>query len=301
MMKIKQFMKKLWNHPYFFLFPYAFLFFLIILLPTIVSAVLSLTYFNTIERPRFISFKNFVNLFTADNVFLQNAIANTFAYAVIVGSLGYIFSFILAWLLAQVTPKIRTLYTLCIYSPSITGGIMMTIVWKVMFSGDQAGYLNHLLLELGLIKEPIQFLQNPDLLFPIVIVIGLWSSAGLGFLAMLAGLLNIDRSIYEAAYIDGIKNRFQEIFYITIPSMKPQMLFGAVMAIVGAFNVSGIATSLSGGTTPPQYSGWLIMDHALDYGFNRYEMGYASAITVVLFIIVIIFNRISYKLFGSND
>lgn len=300
-MKIKQFMKKLWNHPYFFLFPYAFLFFLIILLPTIVSAVLSLTYFNTIERPRFISFKNFVNLFTADNVFLQNAIANTFAYAVIVGSLGYIFSFILAWLLAQVTPKIRTLYTLCIYSPSITGGIMMTIVWKVMFSGDQAGYLNHLLLELGLIKEPIQFLQNPDLLFPIVIVIGLWSSAGLGFLAMLAGLLNIDRSIYEAAYIDGIKNRFQEIFYITIPSMKPQMLFGAVMAIVGAFNVSGIATSLSGGTTPPQYSGWLIMDHALDYGFNRYEMGYASAITVVLFIIVIIFNRISYKLFGSND
>jgi len=300
-MKIKQFMKKLWNHPYFFLFPYAFLFFLIILLPTIVSAVLSLTYFNTIERPRFISFKNFVNLFTADNVFLQNAIANTFAYAVIVGSLGYIFSFILAWLLAQVTPKIRTLYTLCIYSPSITGGIMMTIVWKVMFSGDQAGYLNHLLLELGLIKEPIQFLQNPDLLFPIVIVIGLWSSAGLGFLAMLAGLLNVDRSIYEAAYIDGIKNRFQEIFYITIPSMKPQMLFGAVMAIVGAFNVSGIATSLSGGTTPPQYSGWLIMDHALDYGFNRYEMGYASAITVVLFIIVIIFNRISYKLFGSND
>ncbi|NLG82595.1 MAG: sugar ABC transporter permease [Bacilli bacterium] len=294
-------MKKLWNHPYFFLFPYAFLFFLIILLPTIVSAVLSLTYFNTIERPRFISFKNFVNLFTADNVFLQNAIANTFAYAVIVGSLGYIFSFILAWLLAQVTPKIRTLYTLCIYSPSITGGIMMTIVWKVMFSGDQAGYLNHLLLELGLIKEPIQFLQNPDLLFPIVIVIGLWSSAGLGFLAMLAGLLNVDRSIYEAAYIDGIKNRFQEIFYITIPSMKPQMLFGAVMAIVGAFNVSGIATSLSGGTTPPQYSGWLIMDHALDYGFNRYEMGYASAITVVLFIIVIIFNRISYKLFGSND
>ena len=169
-MKIKQFMKKLWNHPYFFLFPYAFLFFLIILLPTIVSAVLSLTYFNTIERPRFISFKNFVDLFTADNVFLQNAIANTFAYAVIVGSIGYIISFILAWLLAQVTPKLRTIYTLCIYSPSITGGVMMTVVWKVMFSGDQAGYINHLLLELGIIKEPIQFLQNPSLLFPIVII-----------------------------------------------------------------------------------------------------------------------------------
>ncbi len=312
-MKIRQFYRnthekyqssklyKIFNHPMTFLFPYILLFFLIILLPTLISAVLSTTYFNTIQAPTFRSFKNFVDLFTFDTVFLQKGIPNTFKYAIIVGSFGYILSFLLAWLLAQVTPRIRTIYTLCIYSPSITGPVMMGVVWKVLFSGDQAGYINYTLLELGFIKEPIQFLQNPNLLFPIVIIIGLWGSAGLGFLAMLAGLLNIDRSLYEAAYIDGIKNRWQEIFYITIPSMKPQMLFGAVMAIVGAFNVSGVATALSGGQTPPQYAGWMIMDHALDFGFIRYEMGYASAVTVILFAIVIIFNRISYRLFGEND
>jgi len=292
---------KILNHPMAFLLPYVTLFTLIILLPTIISAFLSITYFNTIQVPVYASFRNFINLFTTDTIFLQKAISNTFKYAIIVGTLGYIISFLLAWLLAQITPRIRTLYTLCIYSPSITGPIMMGVVWKVVFSGDQAGYINFALLEIGMIKEPIQFLQNPDLLFPIVIIIGLWSSAGLGFLAMLAGLLNIDRSLYEAAYIDGIKNRWQEIFYITIPSMKPQMLFGAVMAIVGAFNISGVAVALSGGPTPPQYAGWMIMDHASDFGFIRYEMGYASAVTIVLFTIVILFNRISYKLFGNTD
>jgi len=288
------------NHPIVFVLPYIILFSLIILIPTIISAVLSLTYFNTIQKPVFVDFKNYINLLTNDSIFLQKAIANTIKWGVIVGPLGYILSFALAWLLAQVTHKWRTIYTLCIYSPSITGPVMMSVVWRVLFSGDQAGYLNYILMSLGITNEPISFLTNPDFLFPIMLFIGLWSSAGIGFLAMIAGMLNVDRSLYEAAYIDGIKNRWQEIFYITIPSMKPQMLFGAVMAIVQSFNISGLASTLAGGT-PPLYTGWMIMDHANDYGFVRYEMGYASAISVVLLIIVIIFNRISYKLFGSRD
>jgi len=222
-------------------------------------------------------------------------------YSIIVGPLGYIFAFFLAWLLSQVPHRIRTIYTVIIYSPSITGPIMMGVVWRVLFSGDQVGYINYWLLEWGLIKEPLQFLQEPSLLMPIMIFIGLWGSMGVGFLAMLAGLLNIDRSLYEAAHIDGIRNRWQEVFYITIPSMKPQMLFGAVMAIIGTFNASGLAATLSGGTPPPQYAGWLVVDHANDFGFTRYEMGYASAITVVLLIIVVLFNKISYKLFAEKD
>jgi multiple sugar transport system permease protein len=134
-----------------------------------------------------------------------------------------------------------------------------------------------------------------------MIIVALWSSMGLGFLAMLAGILNIDRTLYEAAAIDGMKNRWQEIFYITIPVIKPQMLFGAVMSIIGTFNAAGLAAALSGGATPPQYSGWLIVDHAIDFGFTRFEMGYASAITVILLLVVILFNRIAYKLFGERD
>lgn len=293
--------KKVKNSPYLFILPYATLFTLLIILPVIVAAALSFTYFNTVEFPEFVGFKNFIDLFTGDSVFLQHAVSNTLLYSVIVGPIGYMLAFFLAWMLSQVPHKIRTIYTVIIYSPSVTGPIMMAVVWRILFSGDQVGYLNYWLLEWNIIKEPLQFLQSPDLLVPIMIFIGLWGSMGVGFLAMLAGLLNVDKTLYEAASIDGIRNRWQEIFYITIPSMKPQMLFGAVMAIIGTFNASGVAATLSGGTPPPQYAGWLIVDHANDFGFIRYEMGYASAVTVVLLIIVIMFNKISYKLFGERN
>lgn len=298
--KSKSRLSNIKESPYIFILPYGVLFLILIVLPVLVAIGLSFTYFNTIEMPKFVGFKNYIDLLTGDSVFLQHGISNTLMYSLIVGPIGYLLAFLLAWMLSQVPHRIRTIYTVIIYSPSITGPIMMSVVWKVIFSGDQTGYLNYWLMKLQLINEPIQWLQSPEHLMPIMIFIGLWGSMGVGFLAMLAGLLNIDKTLYEAAYIDGIRNRWQEVFYITIPSMKPQMLFGAVMAIIGTFNASGMAATLSGGTPPPQYAGWMIVDHANDYGFIRYEMGYASAITVVLLIIVVIFNKISYKLFGDN-
>lgn len=293
-------LKRLADSPYLFILPYAAMFTLLIVLPVVVAMAMSFTYFNTVEFPSFVGFQNYIDLFTGDTVFLQYAVSNTLLYAVAVGPVGYMLAFFLAWMLSQVPHKIRTVYTVIIYSPSVTGGIMMAVVWKVLFSGDRKGYLNYWLMNMGIIEEPLQWLQSPNLLVPIMIFIALWGSMGVGFLAMLAGLLNIDKSMYEAAYIDGIRNRWQEIFYITIPSMKPQMLFGAVMAIIGTFNASGVASALSGGSPPPQYAGWLIVDHANDFGFVRYEMGYASAVTVVLLYIVVLFNKISYKLFGDK-
>lgn len=288
--------------PYFFIAPYALLFILIIALPVVAAVVLSFTSFNTIETPVFVGLQNYVDIITGDGVFLTKALSNTILFSIIVGPIGYMMSFGLAWMLAQVPHKARTIYAVIIYSPSITGPIMMANVWRIVFSGDETGYLNNFLMyTLNITDSPIQFLQDADILFPIMIVVSLWSSMGLGFLAMLAGVLNIDRSLYEAAAIDGMRNRWQEIFYITIPSMKPQMLFGAVMAIIGTFNMAGLASALAGGATPPQYSGWLIVDHANDFGFTRFEMGYASAVTVILLLIVVLFNQISYRLFGERD
>ncbi|MCJ8010853.1 sugar ABC transporter permease [Paenibacillus sp. KQZ6P-2] len=292
---------KLADSPYMFIFPYAALFSLLIVLPVAVAIGLSFTYFNTVQAPKFVGFQNYIDLFTGDTIFLQHAISNTLFYAVLVGPIGYMLAFFLAWMLSQVPHRIRTIYTVIIYSPSVTGSIMVTVVWKVLFSGDRTGYLNYWLMKMDIIQEPLQWLKSPELLVPIMIFIALWGSMGVGFLAMLAGLLNIDKTMYEAAYIDGIRNRWQEIFYITIPSMKPQMLFGAVMAIIGTFNASGVAATLSGGSPPPQYAGWMIVDHANDFGFTRFEMGYASAVTVVLLYIVILFNKISYKLFGEHE
>ncbi|MFP7298884.1 carbohydrate ABC transporter permease [Neobacillus niacini] len=284
-----------------FLGPYILLFSAFIVIPVGAAILLSFTYFNAIEAPTFIGLSNYVSLITQDEVFMQKIVPNTLTFALIVGPGGYILSFILAWALAQVPKKIRTILALIIYSPSMTAGVAMAVVWTIIFSGDQTGYLNSMLITMGLLLEPIQWLQSPEYLMKIMILVTLWGSMGVGFLAMLSGVLNINSEIYEAGYIDGIKNRFQEVIYITIPSMRPQMLFGAVMAVVGTFQAGAIGVALSGANPTPQYSGQLMVNHLEDFGFIRYEMGYAAAISVVLLIVVYAFSKVAWRLFGEKD
>ncbi|MBP3568322.1 MAG: sugar ABC transporter permease [Lachnospiraceae bacterium] len=285
---------------YAFLGPYALLFAIFILAPVVMAVVLSFTNFDTIQFPSFVGFLNYINLLTSDEVFMQFVLPNTVKYAIIVGVGGYVLSFLLAWALANLTKWPRTILALILYSPSMTAGVAMSVLWKIMFTGDQTGYINSWLMEIGIINEPIIWLTSGQYLLPIVIIIGLWSSMGVGFLSILAGLLNVDESLYEAAAIDGVKNRFQEMIYITIPSMKPQMLFAAVMQIVGAFQNGSVSTMLAGNPTPG-YAAQLIVNHIEDYGFIRYEMGYAAAVSVVLLLIVQIFSKLSTKLFGEKD
>jgi len=293
--------KKNRNFSFLFALPYGIIFFIFVVLLIFISIALSFFRYDTINTPEFVGLDNYVSLFTRDQDFLQYAIPNTVKYALIVGPCGYLLSFFMAWVLAQLPHKLRTVLAVILYSPSLTSSVMMTVVWKVLFSGDTRGYLNALLINWGVISTPLQFLQAPEFIFGIMIFVGLWGSMSVGFLAMLSGILNINKELYEAAYIDGMKSRFQEIFYITIPSMKPQMMFGAVMAIVGTFNSAGLATALSGSLPPPGYAGWLIVDHMNDYGFSRYEMGYASAISVVLLAFVSMFYLAAKKLFSEKE
>ncbi len=285
---------------YVFVLPYALLFLTFILAPVVMAVILSFTNFNAIQFPKFVGFLNYINLITSDDVFMKFVLPNTVKYALIVGVGGYVLSFLLAFGLANLPRLPRTIFALILYSPSMTSGVAMAVLWKIIFTGDQTGYLNSWLMKIGVINEPIIWLTNADYLLPIVIIIGLWSNMGVGFLSILAGLLNVDESLYEAAAIDGVKNRFQEMIYVTIPSMKPQMLFAAVMQIVGAFQNGTVATMLAGNPTPG-YSAQLIVNHIEDYGFIRYEMGYAAAISVVLLLIVQIFSSVSTKLFGERD
>ncbi|MGL4374374.1 MAG: carbohydrate ABC transporter permease, partial [Turicibacter sp.] len=216
-------MKKNKNH-FLFLAPYVCLFIVFIIIPVVMAICLSFTNYNTIQKPDVVGFINYINLITQDEIFMQYVLPNTIMFALIVGIGGYMLSFFLAWSLAQLTKVPRTILALIIYSPSMTTGVAMATVWRILFSGDQSGYINSLLMRLGVITEPIEFLQSTLYLMPVMIIVGLWSSMGVGFLAMLAGVMNIDETLYEAGAIDGIKNKFQEMFYITIPSMKPQML-----------------------------------------------------------------------------
>ncbi|MCR5297077.1 MAG: sugar ABC transporter permease [Clostridiales bacterium] len=285
---------------YFFAAPYALIFLVFILVPVVLAVVLSFTNFNAIEWPRWVGFLNYITLLTSDEVFMQYVLPNTVLYAVVVGIGGYILSFLLAWMLCNLTKGIRTVLALIIYSPSLTAGVAMTVLWKVIFSGDQTGLLNSWLMRLGVIDEPIVWLVNTQYLLPIVILIGLWSSMGIGFLAMIAGIANSDESLYEAGAIDGVSNRFQEMIYITIPQMKPQMLFAAVMAVVNAFQ-NGTVSALLTGNPSPGYAAQLIVNHIEDYGFLRYEMGYAATVSVVLLLIVQLFSRGANRLLTEKD
>ncbi len=288
------------NNGYGFMAPYAIVFVIFILVPVLLAVVLSFTNFNAIEWPSFVGFLNYITLITSDEVFMQYVLPNTVVYAVVVGIGGYMLSFVLAWALSNLTKLPRTIFALILYSPSMTVGVAMTVLWKTIFSGDQTGLLNSWLMSLGIINEPVVWLVNTQYLLPIVIIIGLWSSMGVGFLSMIAGILNSNEELYEAAAIDGIKNRFQEMIYITIPQMKPQMLFAAVMSIVNAFQNGLISTQLTGNPSPG-YAAQLIVNHIEDYGFLRYEMGYAAAVSVVLLLIVQIFSKAANALLTEKE
>lgn len=284
-----------------FVGPYYLLFTIFIVFAVVAAMFLSLTFFNTIEAPTVSGLKNFVDIVTSDNTFMQVILPNTIKFAIIVGPGGYLLSFILAWSLAQLPHRLRTILAIIFYSPSMTMGVAMVVVWSAVFSGDQAGYLNHFMLSLNLISEPVQWLQSPAHLMNIMIIVSLWGSMGVGFLAMLSGILNVDKEVFEAAYVDGISNKFQEIFYITIPLMKPQMLFGAVMMIVSTFQAGVIGVQLSGSNPTPQNSGQLILNHIEDFGFIRFEMGYAAALSVILLIIVAFISSIAKKYLTEKE
>lgn len=288
---------------YLFIAPFMVCFLVFIVIPVIVASGLAFFSFNGVSMPRFIGWDNFLNILTRDRIFLQHAIPNTFKFAIIVGPIGYALSFLLAWLIHQMPRKVRDYFTISLYMPSLAAGVAMTVVWLVFLSGDRVGYLNQLLLSLGWIDEPQLWLQEPKYFMKAMIGISVWASMGVGFLAMLAGLQTVNEELYEAGAIDGISNRLQQIFYITIPAIRPQMLFGAVMAVVGTLKAGSIGTVLAaanGMQITPQYAGHLLINHIDDFVYIRYELGYASALSVVLLLLVYVASKVAFRLFGSK-
>ena len=272
--------------------PFMILFTIFTVVPVLLSFILSFTTFNMLEWPNFIFMDNYIRMFLDDDIFVI-AVKNTLIFAAITGPTSYILSFVLAWFINELPPKARAIVTLIFYAPSISGAVYL--IWSVMFSGDAYGYVNGILIYLGLISTPIQFFQNASYVMPLCIVVALWTSLGTAFLSFIAGLQTVDHSLYEAGAVDGVKNRWQELWYITLPSMKPQLLFGAVMSITGSFGFGGIVTALAGFPSV-DYCAWTIMHHLEDYGGQRFEVGYASAIATVLFIIMIGANLLVNKL-----
>ena len=279
---------------YLFLAPYAILFFVFFILPIGTSIFYSFTYYNMLEPPRFIGLQNYINLILQDEVFLT-AIKNTFVIAVIVGPVGYILSFLFAWFINELPKWLRAIAVIIFYAPSIAAAAFS--VFLIIFRGDTYGWFNSILIEYGIIEAPRLWLTDPRYMMTIVIIVSLWMSMGTGFLSFVAGFQGIDRSMYEAGYVDGVRNRWQELYHITLPSMKPMLLFGAVMSITTAFNVSDVPRMLCGYPST-DYAARTVVTHLFDYGFSRFEMGYASAIATLLFLVMILCKKAIGALLG---
>ena len=184
---------------------------------------------------------------------------------------------------------LRTFLTAVFYMPILAGNIYF--VWAFLLSSDSYGVLNGVLLQLDIIKEPVGWLVDQNMILPSLMVVQLWLSLGTGFLAFIAGFQGMDKSLFEAGAIDGVRNRWQELWYITIPSMSTQLLFSAVMQIGASFGVSTIITVLVGFPTA-QYSADTIVTYIQDIGTTRFEMGYACTIAVFLFVLMFLTNFI---------
>ena len=279
---------------YLFLAPYAILFFTFFSLPVCTSIFYSFTYYNILEPPRFIGFQNYINLILQDEIFLT-AVKNTFVCAVIIGPVGYILSYLFAWFINELPKLLRAIAVVIFYVPSIGGAAFQ--VFSIIFRGDAYGWFNSILMEFGIINAPYLWLTDPRYMMTIVIIVSLWMSIGTGFLSFVAGLQGVDRNLYEAGYVDGVRNRWQELYHITLPSMKPMLLFGAVMSITSSFNVGEVPRILCGFPST-DYAARTVVTHLFDYGYTRFEMGYASAIATILFLAMILCKKAITALLG---
>ena len=280
-----------------FALPFLVLYAVFVLAPILVAVFTSLTDYNLLETPSFVGLRNYKTLFMEDNVFIT-AVTNTLVFAVISGPIGLVASFMLAWVINKA--PFSKLFALLFYAPSLTSSIAMSVVWMYFFSADRYGLINNVLFKLGVINDPIRWNTNPDTIMMVIIIISVWMSLGNGFMVFLAGLKNASKELQEAGQIDGVKSSFQELVYITLPQMKPQILFGIINAVVNAFGVFDIALVVAG-LPSPEYAGHTIVAHLYDYAFIRFEMGYSSAISVVLFLFTFGIGQLAMKFLSSKE
>ena len=282
---------------YLFILPYILVFCTFILLPVLISMILSFTRFDVVQSPVFIGFQNYIRLFMDDSLFLVS-LKNTLIIALVTGPVSFFLSLFIAWLLNEFSNTVRSVLTLLFYAPVISGGAYM--IWQILYSGDTYGFLNGILIDLGFIYKPIQWLTDSNYMMGSALVVMIWMSFGAGFLSFIAGFKNVDKRLYEAAAIDGIRNRYQELWHITLPSMKPQLMFGAVMSITNAFGTGDVISAIYGFPST-NYALYTLVHGLQDYGNIRFEMGYASAIATVLFLIMMGSNLIVQRLLADKN
>ena len=278
---------------YIMVIPFIIIFIVFTVLPAVGGLLVSFTNFNGMTFPDWAGLDNYIRLLFRDQTFII-VLKNTLMQAMIVGPVGYIMSFVVAWLINEVDKKFRLLIIFLFYSPSFSGTLF--VVWRYIFANDSNGLINSALNQMDI--EPIQWLSDPDYAMLVVLIVSVWNSFGAGFLSFIAGLRGLDRAYYEAAAIDGLRNRWQELYYVTLPQMGPSLMFGAVQAIGGAFACGAINSALTGYPSTNNATDTILL-YMAEFGGTRFEYGYASAMSVFLMAAMLIIYRLFTKVLKS--
>lgn len=294
-MKKKAFLTKLneqkWS--YLFIAPGVILFLVFIVGPLIASFYWSFTDYNGMHAPRWVGLENYRNIFFHDPRFWKS-VGNTVFYTVGVIPLGVVLSLLLAIAVDQHI-RFKNFFRIIYFIPSVTSVIALSVIWKWLFAGEKYGLINHFLIMMGL--KPIDWLMSPVWTLPAIMIMSVWAAIGYNMIIFLAGLQTIPTTVYEAADIDGA-NIWDKFRYITLPLLKPTMVFVVLIGFIVSFQVFeriyimtgtefGIGGVLDGALT--------VVAYLYDMGFRKFQMGYASALGYIIFAVILVITIINIK------
>jgi putative chitobiose transport system permease protein len=282
--------KKFSLTPYLFLSPALLVIAVFILYPILAVVFYSFTDYDIVTRPEWIGLRNYVKLLSDDTFWL--ALRHSLIYLIVTPTL-IVLSILLAIAVNRELRGIhifRALY----YLPAVSGSIAVGITWRWLFD-TQGGLLNGVLIWLGAIKEPIQWLSEPSLTLPIAMLLTIWMGVGYYMVIFLAGLQNISEDLYDAALIDGC-NGWQKHWYVSVPGLRPQITFVAVISSLAALKVFDeiyVLTLRTGGVLD---SGVTMVFLLWREAFSLSRAGYASAIALVLLAITLAFSVVNVRM-----
>lgn len=283
--------------PYFFISPFYILFTLFFLLPTLFALVLGFLRWNSMGAPEWFALRNYERLFS-DEVFWQ-AVGNTAFYAA--GSLFIVVPLALLEALALNSKmlRFRTLWRAIYFAPIVTSAVAISLVFR-MFYNREYGLLNQLILALG--GLPVDWLGNQGVVKFAVMGVVIWRWTGLLAVYFLAGLQSISEDLYEAAAIDGASS-FQRFFHVTLPSLRPVILFVSVIVLIGSLQIFDDPQILFGSGTPggPANAGLSIVQYLYGRGIGQLLYGYASAVGLFLFVVIFVLSLVQFRVFRGFE
>lgn len=282
-----------------FIAPALILFTIFVAVPVGASLFFSFTKYNVIQSPKWVGLNNYRNLILYDPRFWK-AVRNTVVYVVGVVPFSISLSLLLAVAIDQKI-RLKNLYKTLFFMPAVTSVVALSVVWKWLFAGEKYGLINHFLLKLGL--QPIDWLLSPTWTLPAIMIMSIWAGLGYNMILFLAGLQAIPNSLYEAADADGA-GAMSKFWHITLPLLRPTMTYAVIMSTIASFQVFEqvyiMAGSTSAGVGGVLDCALTIVAYLYDSGFQRFMMGYASAIAYLLFAAVFFMTLLNIKVIKSR-